>query len=229
MATLAPQSCKCRASPPPIAAVVARADQHQESPSFFSAPEPSPLVCRATASPAFSMSTLGRQAHLGGPLLDGSHLLDGTVDLQSGCSWELRCSPSCRRRPSAATCPLPSRCSRMLAGQVRGLKARWGPGFAFTFRCFLIILGYLFLFASPSFPDNRRKGDGVMQNYSTDHIRNVVLLSHCGAGKTSLSEAMLFTSGAIPRLGRVDDGSSTSDLTRMRSSARSASTCRCFR
>ena len=51
-----------------------------------------------------------------------------------------------------------------------------------------------------------------MQNYSADHIRNVVLLSHCGAGKTSLSEAMLFTSGAIPRLGRVDDGSSTSDF-----------------
>ena len=51
-----------------------------------------------------------------------------------------------------------------------------------------------------------------MQSYSTDHIRNVVLLSHCGAGKTSLSEAMLFTSEAIPRLGRVDDGSSTSDF-----------------
>jgi elongation factor G len=51
-----------------------------------------------------------------------------------------------------------------------------------------------------------------MQNYSADHIRNVVLLSHCGAGKTSLSEAMLFTSGAIPRLGRVDDGSSASDF-----------------
>lgn len=51
-----------------------------------------------------------------------------------------------------------------------------------------------------------------MQIYSADRIRNVVLLSHCGAGKTSLSEAMLFTSGAIPRLGRVDDGSSTSDF-----------------
>ncbi|TFH50657.1 MAG: GTP-binding protein, partial [Methanothrix sp.] len=51
-----------------------------------------------------------------------------------------------------------------------------------------------------------------MQNYSADHIRNVVLLSHCGAGKSSLSEAMLFTSGAIPRLGRVDDGSSASDF-----------------
>lgn len=42
-------------------------------------------------------------------------------------------------------------------------------------------------------------------------IRNVVLLSHYGAGKTSLSEAMLFTSGAVKRLGSVDDGSTTSD------------------
>ncbi len=51
-----------------------------------------------------------------------------------------------------------------------------------------------------------------MESYGVDHIRNVVLLSHCGAGKTSLSEAMLFTSGSIPRQGRVDDGSSTSDF-----------------
>jgi len=50
-----------------------------------------------------------------------------------------------------------------------------------------------------------------MQIYGADRIRNVVLLSHCGAGKTSLSEAMLFTTGAIPRLGKVDDGTSTSD------------------
>ncbi len=42
-------------------------------------------------------------------------------------------------------------------------------------------------------------------------IRNVVLLSHYGAGKTSLSEAMLFTSGAIKRLGSVDAGTTTSD------------------
>jgi elongation factor G len=50
-----------------------------------------------------------------------------------------------------------------------------------------------------------------MQNYSTEKIRNVVLLSHCGAGKTSLSEAMLFTSGAITRLGKADEGTTTSD------------------
>jgi len=42
-------------------------------------------------------------------------------------------------------------------------------------------------------------------------IRNVVLLSHQGAGKTSLAESMLFTSGAIQRLGSVADGTTTSD------------------
>ena len=50
-----------------------------------------------------------------------------------------------------------------------------------------------------------------MRDYGTEHIRNVVLLSHCGAGKTSLSEAMLYTSGAINRLGKVDEGTTTSD------------------
>ena len=42
-------------------------------------------------------------------------------------------------------------------------------------------------------------------------VRNVVLLSHQGAGKTSLAEFMLFTSGAIQRLGSVKDGTTTSD------------------
>ena len=50
-----------------------------------------------------------------------------------------------------------------------------------------------------------------MEQYGLDNIRNLVLLSHCGAGKTSLSEAILFTAGAIPRLGKVDDGATTSD------------------
>jgi elongation factor G len=42
-------------------------------------------------------------------------------------------------------------------------------------------------------------------------IRNVILLSHQGAGKTSLVEFMLFASGAIQRLGSVKDGTTTSD------------------
>ena len=50
-----------------------------------------------------------------------------------------------------------------------------------------------------------------MRQYGMEDIRNVALLAHNGAGKTSLGEAMLFTAKAISRLGRVDDGSSTSD------------------
>ena len=50
-----------------------------------------------------------------------------------------------------------------------------------------------------------------MTIYKTDQIRNVVLLSHGGAGKTSLCEAMLYNSGAIKRMGRVDDGNTVSD------------------
>jgi len=50
-----------------------------------------------------------------------------------------------------------------------------------------------------------------MQQYGLTNIRNLVLLSHAGAGKTSVAEAILFTSGVISRLGRVDDGSTTSD------------------
>ncbi|HZJ09778.1 MAG TPA: elongation factor G [Trueperaceae bacterium] len=44
-------------------------------------------------------------------------------------------------------------------------------------------------------------------------IRNVAVLSHSGAGKTSLVEAMLFRAGAIQTLGHVEDGSTASDTT----------------
>ncbi|MBE0416087.1 MAG: GTP-binding protein, partial [Dehalococcoidia bacterium] len=50
-----------------------------------------------------------------------------------------------------------------------------------------------------------------MQHYTMERLRNVVLLSHSGAGKTSLAEAMLYNSGAITRLGKVDQGNTTSD------------------
>lgn len=50
-----------------------------------------------------------------------------------------------------------------------------------------------------------------MEKFQSQNIRNVVLLAHAGAGKTSLSEAMLFNAGVINRLGRVDEGTTTSD------------------
>jgi elongation factor G len=50
-----------------------------------------------------------------------------------------------------------------------------------------------------------------MLDYHAENIYNVVLLSHTGAGKTSLAEALLYRSGAISRLGRVEEGNTTSD------------------
>ena len=50
-----------------------------------------------------------------------------------------------------------------------------------------------------------------MKSYPTDRIRNVALVGQSGAGKTSVAEALLARAGAIPRAGRVDDGTSVLD------------------
>ncbi len=50
-----------------------------------------------------------------------------------------------------------------------------------------------------------------MSPIDTQHLRNVALVSHSGAGKTSLVEAMLFACGGISRLGKIEDGTTTSD------------------
>jgi len=48
-------------------------------------------------------------------------------------------------------------------------------------------------------------------SYPTEKIRNVALLGHGGAGKTSLVEALLARSGTIVRPGKVDDGTAVCD------------------
>ncbi|MFN0156752.1 MAG: elongation factor G [Bacteroidota bacterium] len=50
-----------------------------------------------------------------------------------------------------------------------------------------------------------------MKEYTPDRIRNVSLIGHGGAGKTSFSEAMLFSAGTTNRLGKVEEGNTLSD------------------
>lgn len=52
----------------------------------------------------------------------------------------------------------------------------------------------------------------LVKNYSTDKIRNISIIGHSGSGKTALTESMLFTAGAVQRMGRVEDGTTTSDF-----------------
>ncbi len=51
-----------------------------------------------------------------------------------------------------------------------------------------------------------------MNIYTTDKIRNVVLLGHGGAGKTSLVESMAYLAGITSRMGKVEDGNTVSDF-----------------
>ena len=51
-----------------------------------------------------------------------------------------------------------------------------------------------------------------MKQYNIDHLRNIGIVAHGDAGKTSLAEAMLYTAGASGRLGKVGDVSSVMDF-----------------
>ena len=50
-----------------------------------------------------------------------------------------------------------------------------------------------------------------MRQYRTEEIRNIGIIAHSGAGKTSLIEAMLYNGGAIERMGAVDNGNTVAD------------------
>ncbi|MGZ3665132.1 MAG: elongation factor G [Ktedonobacterales bacterium] len=51
-----------------------------------------------------------------------------------------------------------------------------------------------------------------MNVYRAEQIRNVALIAHGGSGKTSLVDVALYDSGAVTRIGKVDEGSSISDV-----------------
>jgi elongation factor G len=54
-------------------------------------------------------------------------------------------------------------------------------------------------------------GSYSVKTYEGENIRNVAVIGHSHSGKTSLVSALLFTAGSTPRLGRVDDGTTTTD------------------
>ncbi len=51
-----------------------------------------------------------------------------------------------------------------------------------------------------------------MKEYNSDAIRNIAFIGHGGSGKTSLSEAILFQAGEINRIGKIEEGNTTSDF-----------------
>jgi translation elongation factor EF-G len=51
-----------------------------------------------------------------------------------------------------------------------------------------------------------------VKSYPTDRVRNILIVGHGGAGKTSLVEAVCHATGATNRLGRVEDGTTVTDF-----------------
>ena len=52
-----------------------------------------------------------------------------------------------------------------------------------------------------------------MKEYGTEAICNIAIVGHGGSGKTSLSELILYTAGETTRIGKVEEGNTTSDYT----------------
>ena len=48
--------------------------------------------------------------------------------------------------------------------------------------------------------------------YASNNIRNILIAGHAGSGKTTLTEALVYFSGAAERMGRVEDGTTVSDF-----------------
>ena len=53
-----------------------------------------------------------------------------------------------------------------------------------------------------------------MRNYDSKHILNIALAGHKGSGKTSVAESMLYLTGNVSRLGKIEEGNTSLDYDR---------------
>src|SRR5207245_5368994 len=60
-------------------------------------------------------------------------------------------------------------------------------------------------------PTGSRAREKSMAKHKVEDIRNIALVGHGAAGKTSLADTLLYKAGAVDRRGSVDDGTSVSD------------------
>src|SRR6476469_2928331 len=66
--------------------------------------------------------------------------------------------------------------------------------------------------SSISFPGKaRERGNTIMAKLDLTRLRNIVVIAHIDAGKTTTTEHLLYYAGAVHKLGGVDEGNTTTD------------------
>ena len=52
-----------------------------------------------------------------------------------------------------------------------------------------------------------------MENFDSNHVKNIILLGHSGSGKTTLAETMIFEAGLLQKRGSIEEKNTLSDYT----------------